>query len=88
MRAKAIKSLERLKVMSTKRRKSTVFKSIHVDEWHRCAAPGKLTEYIKLVSWCNKNVSKKYSRGEGAFWFEDKKDAFKFQLRWGKLDGK
>lgn len=72
--------------MKTKRRKSVIFSAEHVLDWHKCAAPDELQAYVKLVSWCNKNVSKKYSRGQGAFWFEDEKDAFKFTLKWGTND--
>jgi len=88
MRIKASESLKRLKKMKTKKRKSTTFKVEHEINWYGCDAPIHLAEYIKLISWCNKNVSKRYSRAKGTFWFEDEKDAFKFRLRWGKSDDK
>ena len=86
MRIKAAESLKRLKKMKTKRRKSVMFREEHRGDWHERMIPDDLQEYIKLVSWCNKNVSKKYSRGHGAFWFEDEKDAFKFTLKFGTND--
>lgn len=86
MRIKAAESLKRLKEMKTKKRKSVIFSAEHILDWHQRTTPDGLQEYIKLVSWCNKNVSKKYSRGQGAFWFEDEKDAFKFTLKFGKND--
>lgn len=86
MRIKAAESLKRLKKMKAKRRKSVMFREEHRGNWHSRTIPDGLQAYIKLVSWCNKNVSKKYSRGEGAFWFEDEKDAFKFTLKWGTSD--
>ncbi len=86
MRIKAADSLKRLKELKTKKRKSVIFNAKHAADWHRCPASDGLQEYIKLVSWCNSNVSKKYSRGEGAFWFEDEKDAFKFTLKFGTND--
>jgi len=72
--------------MKKNMRKSVIFREEHRGDWHGCTTPDGLQEYIKLVSWCNKNVSKKYSRGHGAFWFEDEKDAFKFTLKWGTID--
>lgn len=83
MRIKASKSLERLKKMKTKNRKSVVFNAKHEDEWHGCAVPIDLQAYVKIMSWCNQNVTRHYSRGKYMFWFEDEKDAFKFRLRWG-----
>lgn len=87
MRIKARQSLERLRKMTTSKRHSVLFDVKHKDEWYECNINGGLKEYIKLLSWCNKNISKKYSRGEGAFWFEDKRDAFKFKLKWSNCNG-
>lgn len=85
MRIKAVESLERLKKMKNKRRKYMTFADVDTATWTECKTHNIFnSEYIKMIDWVNKNTNAFHSRSTGSFWFKDKKDAFKFKLRWGQ----
>lgn len=97
MRIKARQSLDRLKALKDKKRKFVSTTELDKETWTECdVSKSKIglrnsktaTKYIELVSWANKNCKGNYTRVDGSFWFKDKKDAFKFKLKWGKPDGK
>ena len=74
--------------MKTKKRKAKRFSEVDPETWtqvkyHRGFGIG----YIKIIDWVNKNTNGFHARVDESFWFESEKDAFKFKLRWGKVDG-
>lgn len=85
MRIKAAKSLERLKQIKNKRRMYMTFADVDTDIWTECKVDSVYgSKYVKMIAWVNKNTDAFHSRSTESFWFEDKKDAFKFILKWGK----
>jgi len=97
MRIKARASLDRLKAMKNKKRKFVSETEVDRETWIEIdvsdariglRSDKTATRYIELISWVNENCKGRCSRGDGSFWFEDKKDAFRFKLKWGEPDGK
>lgn len=97
MRIKARASLDRLKAMKNKKRKFVAISELDSETWTECdVSETKIglrntttaNRYIELIAWANETAVGKYTRVDGSFWFENKKDAFKFRLKWGKPDGK
>ena len=85
MRIKAQQSLQRLKEMKAKKRKVLTFSQVNQETWTQCKIDCQMygPEYIKIVDWVINETDGFHSRSDETFWFEDKKDAFKFILRWG-----
>lgn len=97
MRIKARQSLDRLKALKNKKRKFVSVSELDRETWTECDVSAvsvslrnskTALRYIELVSWANKNCKGNYTRVAGSFWFKDKKDAFKFKLKFGEPDGK
>jgi len=97
MRIKAKGSLDRLKAMKNKKRKFVFDSEVNHETWTQIdvsdariglRSDRTATRYVDLVSWANKNCKGNYSRADGSFWFKNKKDAFRFKLKWGEPDGK
>ena len=88
MRIKAAASLEKLKKMKTKKRRAKSFSEVDPETWVQVKySRGFGIGYIKIVDWVNKNTTGFHARADESFWFENEKDAFKFKLKWGKVDG-
>lgn len=88
MREKASASLERLREMLPTTKRVTANK---IDEatWARVPDDGLrrgLPAYVELLEWIEANAKGRYARTVDAFWFELKKDAFTYSLRWKKND--
>lgn len=98
MRIKAKESLKRLKALKNKKRKFVLASAMDRETWTECDVSkteirlgnyeNGVLRYIELISWANKNCKGNYTRVDGSFWFENKKDAFRFKLKWGEPDGK
>lgn len=88
MRIKATNSLEKLKAMRSKKRSYASFLDVDTDTWTRVLIdPNMNIGHGQMIEWANNNLKKRYSRRLGAYWFEDEKEAFKFNLKFGTKNG-
>jgi hypothetical protein len=83
MRQKAEDSLDRLRKMSLKKLRVPASK-INEKSWTRVPlASLHYNDAIEYLNWLQKNTKGHYGRTLSSFWFEDEKDAFAFQLKFG-----
>lgn len=83
MREKATESLERLRKMSSKKLRVPASK-IDEKSWTKVRLTSlRYNDSIEYLNWLQKNMKARYGRTLSSFWFEDEKDAFSFQLKFG-----
>lgn len=83
MREKAQNSLQKLKEMQPRSKYVTISNDITAD-WHKCPVDLGKVNRIAIMEWARKKCIGQYSRDWDCYFFENQKDAFAFQLKWGK----
>lgn len=83
MREKAKNSLDKLKKMKTRRKFVTISNDI-MTTWHKCPVDLAKVNRNMIIDWANRQCKGQYSRDWDCYYFENEKDAFTFQLKWGR----
>lgn len=81
MREKAKNSLEKLQDLRPQRNYVTINNNI-TSAWHKCDVRPHESR-IDLIEWANKKCLGRFSRDWNSYYFENERDAFAFQLKWG-----
>ena len=85
MREKAKESLSKIRKMNPNAKRHVPAKRIDMDTWTRIPNQGLRSEfgiYVDQMVWLSKHADSRYARTVDSFWFESKKDAFLFSLKW------
>ena len=83
MREKAKSSLDKLRAMKPSRKYVTISNNITQD-WHKCQVDMPSIDRVAVLDWANRKCIGQYSRDWDCYFFENEKDAFAFQLKWGR----